>query len=149
MSEALIQYSYPTFSVFNFSVAPNLDNILVDTNPRPSIPSTISSIGTTTLQNRPLCYATHCGNVSNTTNTTTTIQKYYGLLKDGAAGDPASLGISVLLAGLDEANQGKNVSGTSYQKAVSDQVEYLLQVVPRVSLLGTGKPGGGGGGKGE
>ncbi len=126
MAEALIQFSYPNFSVFNFSISPDLQGILNETNPSPSIPSSISTIGTTTLQNRPLCFATHCGNAS-------TSQRYYGLLTDGAAGDPASLGISVLLAGLDEANQGKNVSGTSYGKAVSDEVQYLLQVVPRVS----------------
>jgi hypothetical protein len=64
------------------------------------------------------------------------------LLKDDAAADPASLGIAVLLAGLDEGNAARNVSGTTYDKAVRDEVEYLLQVVPRVGWLGVYLVGG-------
>jgi hypothetical protein len=133
-AQALLEFSYPTYSVFNFSVSPNLINILsTSSSAPPRIPPAISTIGTDTLLNRPPCFATRCGNST---------QPYYGLLKDDAAADPASLGIAVLLAGLDEGNAARNVSGTTYDKAVRDEVEYLLQVVPRVGWLGVYLVGG-------
>ena len=48
--------------------------------------------------------------------------------KDGAAGDPASIGVAVLLA-----NWTKVAPASDYAQAATDQLEYLLTSVPRTS----------------
>lgn len=55
------------------------------------------------------------------------------LLEDGAAGDPPSLGIAVLIA--DKATGGgRLVKNVGFTSAAQSQVDYLLYGVPRVSL---------------
>ncbi|BEJ15350.1 hypothetical protein CspHIS471_0411170 [Cutaneotrichosporon sp. HIS471] len=51
------------------------------------------------------------------------------LLQDGAAGDPASLGVTVLIA--DKASSGTLIKGVSFMQAAQSQVDYLLYGVPR------------------
>ncbi|TFK56177.1 Six-hairpin glycosidase [Heliocybe sulcata] len=46
---------------------------------------------------------------------------------DGAVGDPASLGVAVLLAAWTSGNDSNN----SYWQAASNQLDYLLHVAPR------------------
>ncbi|KAF7338289.1 hypothetical protein MVEN_02054300 [Mycena venus] len=49
---------------------------------------------------------------------------------DGAAGDPASLGVAVLLANWTGQGSG---DGLDFAKAAQNQLEYTLNVVPRTS----------------
>ena len=56
------------------------------------------------------------------------------LLEDGAAGDPASLGIAVLLANITTNNE--KVKDTGYGDAAKAELNYLLYDVPRVSYYG-------------
>ncbi|KAL4076573.1 Six-hairpin glycosidase-like protein [Scleroderma yunnanense] len=51
-------------------------------------------------------------------------------MNDGAAGDPASIGVAVLLTNWT--GQGK-VDGLDYAEAARDQLEFLLMNVPRTS----------------
>jgi hypothetical protein len=53
------------------------------------------------------------------------------LLQDDAAGDPASLGIAVLLANLTTGDA--QVNGVGYGEAATQELSYLLYDVPRVS----------------
>ena len=54
------------------------------------------------------------------------------LLEDGAAGDPASLGLAILLANFTVGN-APSFSGTGYGTAADQEVQYLLTSAPRVS----------------
>lgn len=56
----------------------------------------------------------------------------WGLLPDGSAADPASLGIAVMMAGMTDA---PDVNGVGYTDAAREQLEYLLYEVPRVSAM--------------
>jgi len=47
---------------------------------------------------------------------------------DGSAGDPASIGISILLANWTGQTNG---NGTNFASAVRDQLDFLLNVAPR------------------
>ncbi|GMK56851.1 hypothetical protein CspeluHIS016_0306910 [Cutaneotrichosporon spelunceum] len=51
------------------------------------------------------------------------------LLEDGAAGDPPSMGVTVLVA--EKANPGAQIKGVSYMQAAQSQVNYLLYGVPQ------------------
>ncbi|CAK9787402.1 unnamed protein product [Cutaneotrichosporon oleaginosum] len=51
------------------------------------------------------------------------------LLEDGAAGDPPSVGVAVLVA--DKAMGGAQVNGVSFMQAAQSQLDYLLYGVPR------------------
>lgn len=53
------------------------------------------------------------------------------LLDDGAAGDPPSVGVTVLVA--DKASGETQVNGVTFMQAAQSQVDYLLYGVPRVS----------------
>ncbi|KAF8292370.1 Six-hairpin glycosidase [Clavulina sp. PMI_390] len=54
------------------------------------------------------------------------------IIQDGAAGDPASLGMAVILGNLtDNANTG--ISGLTFSQAADEEVQYLLNDVPRAS----------------
>lgn len=53
------------------------------------------------------------------------------LLEDGAAGDPPSVGVTVLVA--DKASGDAQVNGVSFMQAAQSQLDYLLYGVPRVS----------------
>lgn len=50
------------------------------------------------------------------------------LLSDGSAGDPASIGMSILLANWTGVDRG---SGLDYAGAANDELDWILNVVPR------------------
>ncbi|EIW72178.1 hypothetical protein M231_01851 [Tremella mesenterica] len=111
-AEAILQYKYPQYSVFSSS------------NPFPSSLSQgdfqdVFNIAQVTLNNRP--------SANNASANTTSAS----LLKDGAAGDPASLGISVLLANVSSGNA--QVKGVGYGTAAEEELNYLLNDVPKSS----------------
>ena len=51
------------------------------------------------------------------------------LIADGSAADPASIGVSVLLANLT----GQDGGQVNYSGAATDQLNFLLEKVPRTS----------------
>jgi hypothetical protein len=113
-AEAILERDYPSLSVFS----PTSPFPIPASLPTGDIPKIIS-IAQTTLQNRP------------TTNTTA-IAGGTSLLPDGAAADPASLGIAVMLAGASTGNA--QVNGLGYGDAATSEINYLLYNVPRVSI---------------
>lgn len=110
-SEAVLELTYPTLSVYSSSVFPLSDPL----NPTPS---EVVDIARYTLENR----------ASKPANSTLT---GWSLLPDGAAGDPASLGIAVMMAGMTDA---PDVDGVGYSDAAREQLEYTLYDVPRVRV---------------
>jgi len=50
------------------------------------------------------------------------------ILNDGSAGDPASIGMSVLLANWTGQDNG---NGTDFASAARDQLDFVLNVAPR------------------
>ena len=76
------------------------------------------SVAQTTMQNRPK------------TNTSAKALGGSSLLNDGAAGDPASLGIAVLIANASTGNA--QVNGVGYGDAATAELHYLLYDVPKV-----------------
>lgn len=112
-SEAILEYSYPSYSIFTFPL-PSLSSV------SNSIPQPIIDIATTTLSNRPT-YGSNATTVGAS------------LLSDGAASDPASLGMAVVMANAS-AGEGQNeVKGVTFGMAAEEEVLYLLKTVPRVS----------------
>nr|XP_031861582.1 uncharacterized protein CI109_002811 [Kwoniella shandongensis]KAA5528654.1 hypothetical protein CI109_002811 [Kwoniella shandongensis] len=111
-AEAILEATYPTLSVFSAS-----DPIPLPSGLQSGQISQIIDIAQTTLQNRPK----------------TNLSSHGGsrLLNDGAAGDPASLGIAVMIAGAATGNA--EVNGVSYNDAVNQELNYLLYDVPRTS----------------
>ena len=76
-------------------------------------------VAETTMNNRPASntsLASHNGSM---------------LLSDGAAGDPASLGVAVLIANYTSGNA--QVKGVGYGDAATSELNYLLYDAPRVS----------------
>ena len=112
-AQAILEYNYSSLSVFS------ADKLLPLPNPFPTsqIPG-IVSIAQTTLQNRPK------------TNTSAAAQGGSPLLTDASAGDPASLGIAILLANASTGNA--QVDGVGYGDAAAAELDYLLYDVPRV-----------------
>lgn len=112
-AEAMTEYTYPSHSVFSptqpINPIPNgnIDDIIL--------------IAQTTLQNRPAL-----GTASSVQNHTSG-----SLLDDGAAGDPASLGVAVLMA--NQSMGSAVVNGVGYGQAGEEELRYLLEDVPRVS----------------
>lgn len=51
-------------------------------------------------------------------------------MEDAAAGDPASIGVAVLLANWTGLG---GLDGLDYAGAATSQLEYLFEVVPRTS----------------
>ncbi|KAK4686019.1 hypothetical protein P7C73_g4107, partial [Tremellales sp. Uapishka_1] len=106
-AEAMIEKEYSYLSVFSTS------------DPFPPSASSkkikdLVAVAQTTLENRP------AGNESSS------------LLSDGAAGDPASLGIAVLIANASE-SASTQVNGVTYGQAALSELNYLLYVVPKSS----------------
>ncbi|KAJ7774595.1 Six-hairpin glycosidase-like protein [Mycena maculata] len=109
-AEALLELYVPNFSVFSSTGLP----------PPASVPSN------TTTAIAPVFSIAH--NVVSALKNTTGPQPL--IAGDGAAGDPASIGVAVLLAnwtGLGAAD------GLNYSAAAQDQLDYLLNVVPHTS----------------
>jgi hypothetical protein len=116
MAQAHLEWMYPLYSVFTSSGDPFPAPGQISNDDIPSI----IELAQITLQNRP------------PTNTSARGQGT-GLLEDGAAADPASLGVAVLMA--NASTQGGVVNGVSYGQAAEMQTNYLLYGVPRVSRL--------------
>ncbi|KZT63338.1 Six-hairpin glycosidase [Daedalea quercina L-15889] len=128
-SEALVESDASAYAVFfNASIPPPLGN------------SSSNPYNYTALQ--PVLQIAH--NVAaNRSNSTGPQPVMY--VQGGAAGDPASLGVAILLANwtgapepqlnnpLNASNpRGVNLGrGVTYARAASEQLEYLLTVVPR------------------
>ena len=114
-AEAILEYQYPQYSVFSNS---NPYNALT---PPPTLGdiSLVFDIAQFTMDNRP------------PTNSSAAAQGGSSLLQDDAAGDPASLGVSILLVNRSTSNA--QVSGVGFGDAATSELEYLLYDVPRVS----------------
>lgn len=67
------------------------------------------------------------------TNTSSAAHGGSTLLEDDAAGDPASLGVTILLANASTGNA--QVNGVSYGDAAREELNYLLYDVPKVGFF--------------
>ncbi|KAK0453338.1 Six-hairpin glycosidase [Armillaria borealis] len=101
-TEAMLEYSYPEFSVFNSSAFPPEHTLNTTYNA-----SEVLDVASQVVRAK-----------SNTSMT---------LVEDTAVGDPASLGVSVLLANWTRTNQ----SDTSFSTAAGEELDYLLNYAPR------------------
>ncbi|WWC72204.1 uncharacterized protein I206_106164 [Kwoniella pini CBS 10737] len=113
-SIAILESKYPELTVYSSnSPFQKLDGLQSGQIPE------IIGIASTTLENRPA------------TNTSASAHGGSSLLVDGAAADPASLGIAVLLA--DQTTNNQQVNGVGYGDAADAELNYLLYDVPRTS----------------
>lgn len=112
-AEAILEYTYPSLSVFSPT-----DPLPLSSSLSPSSFQSVYDIATTTLNNRP------------STNTSAAAMGGSSLLADGAAGDPASLGVAVLLAGASDTST--QINGVSFNTAATSELTYLLYDVPKV-----------------
>ena len=110
-AEAILEYNYPSLSVFADTPFPLPSGLNVDQM------NDVYNIAQTTLQQRP-------ASASNGSSS---------LLEDGSSGDPASLGIAVLLANASTNNA--EVKSVGYGTAAEEELNYLLYSVPRVSVM--------------
>ncbi|KIY72983.1 hypothetical protein CYLTODRAFT_417495 [Cylindrobasidium torrendii FP15055 ss-10] len=101
-AEALLEFSYPSYSVFNESAFP---------------PSTAVSISTTAADVYTIAYDV----VSNMSSDAVT------LMQDDAVGDPPSIGVAVLLANWTQ----QSYDTAAFGSAASKQLNYLLNDAPR------------------
>nr|WVH01936.1 glycosyl hydrolase family protein [Naematelia aurantialba] len=113
-SEAILERTYPSLSIFSSTAPLPLPASL----PQDDI-SQIIDIAHTTLNNRPA------------SNTSASAHGGSSLLSDGAASDPASLGVAILLANWSTDNALWNNVG--YGDAATAELNYLLYDVPRSS----------------
>lgn len=118
MAQAQLEWVYPLYSVFTSSgiAFPRAGEIS-----NGDIPSIID-LAQITMSNRPPTNRTAVNNGST-------------LLEDAAAADPASLGVTILLA--NASTGGAVVNGISYGEAARLQTNFLLYNVPRVSFSAT------------
>jgi hypothetical protein len=118
LAQALIEHDNPTLSPFDTNFSPSV----LASNP---IPSQILTIARVTLENRP------------TTSQAILDNPYAGgsLLSDGSSGDPASLGVAVIMANVSEqaSGQAEEIKGIRYGAAAREEEQYQLYNVPRVS----------------
>ncbi|KAG6336425.1 hypothetical protein ID866_2668 [Astraeus odoratus] len=112
-AEVLLELNAPSYSVFSSTSLP----------PSPEIPSDLTSslsdvfgIAHTIVANR----SASNGNITGA----------QPLMSDSAAGDPASIGVAVLLASWT--GQG-NIDGLDYAGAARDQLDFLLQNVSKTN----------------
>ncbi|WWC91904.1 uncharacterized protein L201_006853 [Kwoniella dendrophila CBS 6074] len=120
-SIAILESKYPDLTVFTTKTDSPFDKL---NGLQSGSIQEIIDIAQTTLNNRP-------ATKTNTTNTNSTSHGGASLLEDGAAGDPASLGIAVLLANASTNDQ--QVNGVGYGDAATAELNYLLYDVPRTS----------------
>lgn len=109
-AEALTESETPSYSVLNDTSLPP------STHAGPDSLSDVFAIAKSVVANR----STSNGN----------IQGPQPFMKDGAAGDPASIGVAVLLANWTGRS---SEDGVDYAGAAKDQLDYLLTQVPRTS----------------
>lgn len=95
-AQALLEYDWPMLAVFYNPAVPIVSG---------HVPEESNAIAQYTITNRPVGTMMFC--------------------EDGSAGDPASLGISVLLA--------NHTLDVDYMSAVNDENEYLFVHAPRTS----------------
>ena len=105
-AQALTEYDTPSFSVLNNTSLPPSRNA-------PSSLSEVLQIAQSVVSNR-----------ASSNNNTSGPQP---LIADGAAGDPASIGVSVILANWTGMND------QNYAGAATDQINFLLEKVPQTS----------------
>ncbi|KAH7916821.1 hypothetical protein BJ138DRAFT_1096948, partial [Hygrophoropsis aurantiaca] len=101
-AEALTELSWPHLSVFDKSSIPPPNG------PNHEIPIDVINIAAETVKTKPQKSTTLVAN-------------------DGAVGDPASLGVAVLLANWTQSD----ISDTSYARAAGQQLDYLLHTAPK------------------
>ncbi|KAJ6630814.1 Six-hairpin glycosidase-like protein [Mycena sp. CBHHK59/15] len=112
-SEASLELYAPNFSVFTSTQLPPSTTIPSNTT---SAIAPVFSIARNVVSGR----GASNGNVTGP----------QPLLRDGSAGDPASIGVAVLMANWT--GQGA-ADGQDYARAARDQLDYLLNVVPHTS----------------
>ena len=113
-SQALLEYNYPSLSVIaSDSPFPLPASLNVDQFPL------VYDIAQVTMENRPI------------SDSTSDPYRGASLLSDGAAGDPASLGVAVLMT--NQSTDNAQVKGIGYGTAATEELQYLLYDVPRVS----------------
>ncbi|KAJ9091754.1 hypothetical protein QFC19_008964 [Naganishia cerealis] len=122
-AQALLEYAYQDFSPFS----PTFGNALTDISLSQSIPDEIITIARTTLENRP------ASSNSSTGGSAINGVGIGSLLEDGSSADPASLGISVLLANASAAVGTQEVKNVGWGEAAESELRYLLERVPRNS----------------
>ncbi|KIR39082.1 hypothetical protein I307_01801 [Cryptococcus deuterogattii 99/473] len=113
-SQAILESKYPSYSVFASSSPIPLpakfdENDIKD----------VVGVAQVTMSNRP------------PSNTSAAAHGGSTLLEDDAAGDPASLGVTILLANASTGNA--QVNGVSYSDAAREELNYLLYDVPKTS----------------
>ncbi|KLT38936.1 Six-hairpin glycosidase [Cutaneotrichosporon oleaginosum] len=126
IGQTLLEWKYPQLSVFAATAPLPLPDLTPDQVPD------IVRLASDTLANRPrnfsnpaLPAASSSGEAPQRRQETPTSP----LLEDGAAGDPPSVGVAVLVA--DKAMGGAQVNGVSFMQAAQSQLDYLLYGVPR------------------
>ncbi|ODN76408.1 hypothetical protein L198_08092 [Cryptococcus wingfieldii CBS 7118] len=113
-AQAILEATYPAYSVFSSSAPLPLPADFSDDD----IPELVD-IARITMQQRP------------ETNHSASARGGSTLLSDDAAGDPASLGITILLANASTLDA--QVNGVGYSEAAEAELNYLLYDVPRTS----------------
>jgi hypothetical protein len=110
-AQAILELYVPSYSVFSPNLLP----------PPPLLPSNLSdalsplfSIAHNVVANRPVSN----GNITGP----------QPLISDSSAGDPASLGVAVLLSNWTGRSA---VDGLNYSGAATDQLKFLYQNVPK------------------
>lgn len=102
-AEALLELSWPGLSVFNATAFPPPGRLKGT-----AFPTDVVNIANRTVSQRP------SGSLSLIAN-------------QGSAADPASLGVSVLLANWTR----KQISNHDYSEAATDELTYLLEIAPQ------------------
>ncbi|KAJ9103744.1 hypothetical protein QFC21_002204 [Naganishia friedmannii] len=117
-AQALIEYSYPDYSPFSATFQYPIKG---------TVPDEIIAIARTTMQNRPASQSDNGSGLGPGP-----------LLEDESAGDPASLGIAVLLASSSSnANVStERVKDVGYSEAAKSQMDFLTEVVPGYKTTG-------------
>ncbi|KDR71838.1 hypothetical protein GALMADRAFT_74638 [Galerina marginata CBS 339.88] len=113
-AQSILELNATQYSVFASTSLP----------PPSSLPSALSNSGALT----PFFAIAH-NIVANRTKANNNTSGPQAFLPDGSAADPASIGVCVLLANWTGQDSGQ----LDYAGAAKDQLDYLLQVVPRTS----------------
>ncbi|OJA09010.1 hypothetical protein AZE42_07393 [Rhizopogon vesiculosus] len=112
-AEALLELNAPSYSVMSHNPIPPPQSIALNLN---TALDEVFTIAQNIVANRSISN----GNITGP----------QPLIKDGSAGDPASIGVAVLLANWT--GQGAT-DGLNYAGAARDQLDFLLQNVTRTS----------------
>ncbi|KAE8538351.1 hypothetical protein D1P53_004703 [Cryptococcus gattii VGV] len=113
-AQAILESKYPSYSVFASSSPIPLPDKFDENDIKDVV-----GVAEVTMSNRP------------PTNTSAAAHGGSTLLEDDAAGDPASLGVTILLANASTGNA--QVNGVSYGDAAREELNYLLYDVPKTS----------------